>query len=180
MENLEWIEGVDGAAHRARELYAANLPRRSKRGPQGPGRSKSSCRRVSLKNNKLQRSPLSGGLFCLECAPGETPRETMAQSQPTGLRVRYRVGLGVSPSIPTNYSLERRGLTMKQLMSLLLAAMFAAVSVSAIAQDKKAEKKSSMEKKSDKKSGDKKAAKKSDKKSASKKSSMDKKAAEKK
>ena len=59
---------------------------------------------------------------------------------------------------------------MKQLLSVLLAATFAAVSVSAIAQDKKAEKKSekSMEKKSTK-SGEKKAAKKSDKKAADKK-----------
>lgn len=49
---------------------------------------------------------------------------------------------------------------MKQLLSVLLAATFAAVSVTAIAQDKKADKK--MEKKADKK-----AAKKSDKKAKS-------------
>ena len=55
---------------------------------------------------------------------------------------------------------------MKQLLSVLLAATFAAVSISAIAQDKKAEKsEKSMEKKSDKKA----AAPKSDKKAAEKK-----------
>ena len=59
---------------------------------------------------------------------------------------------------------------MKQLFTVLVAAMFAATSFAALAQDKKdkgmAKKSSAMEKKADKKSGmDKKAAKKSSKKS---------------
>jgi Ni/Co efflux regulator RcnB len=50
---------------------------------------------------------------------------------------------------------------MKQLLAVLVAAMFAAVSLTAIAQDKKMEKKTDkMEKKMDKKDGKKKAEKK--------------------
>ena len=65
---------------------------------------------------------------------------------------------------------------MKQLLSVLLAAVFAAASVSAFAQDKKAEKSgSSMEKKSDKKA----APKKSTTKKAAPKKSTDKKSMEK-
>ena len=45
---------------------------------------------------------------------------------------------------------------MRQLLTVLVAAMFAAVSVAAIAQDKKMEKKEKMEKKMDKKKGEKK------------------------
>jgi Ni/Co efflux regulator RcnB len=67
---------------------------------------------------------------------------------------------------------REKGMTMKKLMTILVAAMFAATSFAAVAQDKKGEKKakssSSMEKKSgsmDKKSGDKKSSKKSSKKS---------------
>ena len=43
---------------------------------------------------------------------------------------------------------------MKQLLTMLVAAMFAAVSMTAIAQDKKIEKKDKMEKKMDKKTGE--------------------------
>lgn len=93
-----------------------------------------------------------------------------------------RDGQGNQPVLTYNYTLWREGdLTMKQLVTVLLAAAFAAMSVSAIAQDKKAEK--SMEKKAaPAKSAEKKAApakstekKASTKKSTEKKSSMEKK-----
>lgn len=67
------------------------------------------------------------------------------------------------------YTQPEKGITMKQLFALLVAATFAAMSYSAVAQEKM-EKSQKMEKKSDKK----KAAKKSSKKSA-KKSDADKK-----
>ena len=84
-----------------------------------------------------------------------------------------RDGQGNQPVLTYNYTLWREGdLTMKQLVTVLLAAAFAAMSVSAIAQDKKAEK--SMDKKaSSSKSMDKKAApaKSTEKKASTKKSS---------
>jgi hypothetical protein len=77
------------------------------------------------------------------------------------------------PVFPTNHQREK-GMTMKQLFTVLVAAMFAATSFAAVAQDKKDKgmdkKSSAMEKKSDKKSGS------MDKKS----SSMDKKSSDKK
>ena len=52
---------------------------------------------------------------------------------------------------------------MKQLVAVLVAAVFAGMSMAAVAQDKKMDKKAAAEKKMDKKDGKKKAAKKSDK-----------------
>src|SRR3954470_24630710 len=99
-----------------------------------------------------------------------------------------RNGQGNQPVLTYNYTLWREGdLTMKQLVTVLLAAAFAAMSVSAIAQDKKAEKETTAKKAAPAKSTEKKAApakstekkastkKSSDKKSTDSKSSMDKK-----
>ncbi len=90
-----------------------------------------------------------------------------------------RDGQGNQPVLTYNYTLWREGdLTMKQLVTVLLAAAFAAMSVSAIAQDKKAEKATTEKKAAPAKSTEKKAStkKSSDKKaSTEKKSSMEKK-----
>jgi uncharacterized protein YlxW (UPF0749 family) len=79
-------------------------------------------------------------------------------------------GTAGDPPVFPNHTLEK-GMRMKQLISMLVAAVFAAASVTVVAQDKKSEKDktSKMEKseKMDKKDG-KKAAKKSSKKAAKK------------
>jgi Ni/Co efflux regulator RcnB len=106
-------------------------------------------------------------------------------SQPNGRQRVTRTGLRPVAGLST--TTREEGMTMKQLFTVLVAAMFAATSFAALAQDKKgmdkkAAKSSSMDKKSskssmdkksggmDKKSGamDKKAAKKSAKKSETK------------
>ena len=111
-------------------------------------------------------------------AGGNPEADDGPRSQPTGCACVKRDGQGNQPVLTYNYTLWREGdLTMKQLVTVLLAAAFAAMSVSAIAQDKKAEKsmekkaapaKSTEKKASTKKSSDKKA-------STEKKSSMEKK-----
>jgi hypothetical protein len=99
--------------------------------------------------------------------------------------VRYPSGLRALRA--SFYNHQRKGMTMKQLFTVLVAAMFAASSVAALAQDKKDSKgmdkksSSSMEKKSDKSSKSKSKSS-TDKKSGSmdkKSSSTDKKAAKK-
>ena len=106
---------------------------------------------------------------------GGNPKGRMAQ-QSTDRFARALTGLDWVQARLTHKTttLWREGDHMKQLLSVLLAATFAAVSVSAIAQDKKASDKS-MEKKAAPKSDKKAAAPKSDKKAAAPKS--DKKAA---
>jgi uncharacterized protein YlxW (UPF0749 family) len=80
-------------------------------------------------------------------------------------------GTAGDPPVFPNHTLEK-GMRMKQLISMLVAVVFAAASVTAVAQDKKSEKSDKMGKmekseKMDKKDG-KKAGKKSSKKSAKK------------
>src|SRR2546421_458220 len=60
---------------------------------------------------------------------------------------------------------HQRGMKMKKLVAVLVAAAFAGMSLAAVAQDKKMDKTDKMEKKMDKKDGKKKAAKKDGKKS---------------
>ena len=104
-----------------------------------------------VKKQHVTRSPRRRW-FCLEARRGKPQGSDGPSVNRPGCACVNRVGLGASPSIPTTTLWREGDLTMKQLLSVLLAATFAAVSVSAIAQDKKAtEKKAAPAKSTEKK-----------------------------
>jgi hypothetical protein len=98
-----------------------------------------------------------------------------AQSTRSQPKVRSRVirsGLRLRPVFPIQ---PEKGMTMKQLVAVLVAAVFGAMSLAAVAQDKKMDKSDKMEKKMDKKDKKKDGKKKSEKGDKKKSDKMDKK-----
>jgi hypothetical protein len=83
--------------------------------------------------------------------PSANPQETL--SQPYVRRCVIGSGLRLRRVFPIQ---PEKGMTMKQLVAVLVAAIFAAMSFAAVAQDKKMDKTDKMEKKMDKKDGKKK------------------------
>src|SRR5207247_3007341 len=105
------------------------------------------------------RGPKKGAIINRLCIPYAVDLQSLpARRQPTVSRRVIRSGLRLRPVFPIQ---PEKGMTMKQLFAVLVAAMFAAMSFAAVAQDKKMDKKSEakagqMDKKDGKKDGKKK------------------------
>src|SRR5881397_1804017 len=99
------------------------------------------------------RGPKKGAIINRLCIPYAVDLQSLpARRQPTVSRRVIRSGLRLRPVFPIQ---PEKGMTMKQLVAVLVAAVFAAMSFAAVAQDKKMDKKSDtkaekMDKKSDK------------------------------
>src|SRR5438128_10805155 len=101
------------------------------------------------------RGPKKGAIINRLCITYAVDLQSLpARRQPTVSRRVIGSGLRLRPVFPIQ---PEKGMTMKQLFAVLVAAMFAAMSFAAVAQDKKMDKKmDKMEKKMDKKDGKKK------------------------
>src|SRR2546427_12985845 len=105
--------------------------------------------------NLLPTRTEKGGDYNRLCMPYAVDLQSLPpRRQPSVSRRVIGTGLRPRPVFPIQ---PEKGMTMKQFVAVLVAAMFAAMSFAAVAQDKKMDKKmDKMEKKMDKKEGKKK------------------------
>src|SRR2546422_4576258 len=100
--------------------------------------------------NLLPTRTEKGGDYNRLCMPYAVDLQSLPpRRQPSVSRRVIGTGLRPRPVFPIQ---PEKGMTMKQFVAVLVAAMFAAMSFAAVAQDKKMDKSDKMEKKMDKKS----------------------------